>query len=397
MVESKPTLFGYKHSTNLLKIVAAAKVANFDLNVTAVDNVIKPKDVVEESPSNTYPYLVTSNGIIAESSAILTYIGAQSGLSGANDVERAQVVSWLFFSAYEVNTNKRNTVYPIFGFVAQEDKAHKEELDRLKNNLKALNKHLAGKKYLLGEKYSVADIDLWSNLKHLWQLVYVEQVRKNLFANIDAWFQRVANHPEILGTWGPTLLCKAVQKAVTHHKEEKKEVKKEEKKEEKKVEENKPQAFPESAINFDQVKNEFYNASDKNAALEKLLAEFDHNAFSIYYIRYQKLETEGKELWLTENGRGFFLQKLDPFRKHVMANFGIYGVEGDYEIKGVWMWRGVGIPFFMNDNESFEYYDKKVLDPRKEEDKKIIQAYWLSNTEGDIVEGLPLVSNESFK
>lgn len=57
-------------------------------------------------------------------------------------------------------------------------------------------------------------------------------------------------------------------------------------------------------------------------------------------MKYDKLPSEGKILFRTKNSMGFFLQKLDSFRKYSFAAHGIYGTEGDYDIRGVWMWRG---------------------------------------------------------
>lgn len=401
MVDTKPKLFAYKNSNNLLKILVAAKAANFDLEVVNVENTLTPKLTVEESPTNSIPYLQTSEGVISEASAILYYIGLKGGLAGSNDYERGVVSQWQFYATHEILYFKRGTIYPILGFLPYDDKENKEHLDRLKNNLKTLNTYLAGKQFLLGNNFSVADIDLWSQLKHLWQLLYVEQVRTKLFANIDAWFVRVANLPVVLGVYGITHLCKVAQKApkVEKPKEEKKVEKKEEKevKEEKK-EEKKKNDFPETKMDFDKFKKDFSNTPDKKAVLDNFFTtEYDRNAFSIYHVRYQKLATEGKELWKTENGRGIFIQKIDTYRKHAFAVLGIYGVPGDYEIKGVWLWQGKGIPSFMEDHEQFEYYDKKELNPDVEADRKLIDEYWTKTKEGDVVEGLPCVNIESFK
>jgi len=35
---------------------------------------------------------------------------------------------------------------------------------------------------------------------------------------------------------------------------------------------------------------------------------------------------------------------LDSFRKYVYGTYGVYGDEGNYDCKGVWVWRGTEIP-----------------------------------------------------
>lgn len=40
-----------------------------------------------------------------------------------------------------------------------------------------------------------------------------------------------------------------------------------------------------------------------------------------------------------------FLQRIDPhFKKYSFAIWGVYGDEGNYEIRGAWLWRGTEIP-----------------------------------------------------
>jgi len=399
MVDSTPKLFAYKNSNNLLKIQVAAKAANFSLEVVNIENNLFPKLSVEESPTNTYPYLQTSNGIISESSAILQYIGSQGGLAGTNDLERAAVAQWQFYAAHEISAYKKATILPIFGISQFDEKENKEQTDRLKNNLKSLNTHLAGKQYLLGNTFTIADIDLWAQLKHFWQLVYVDAVRTKLFANIDAWFTRVANLPNVLSVYGITHVAKVAQKAPRVEKVVEKKVEKKEEKTEEKVEKKpKESKFPETTMDFDKFKKDFSNNADKAGILDNFFkTEYDRNAFSIYYTRYEKTKSEGKELWKTENMRDLFLQKIDSNRKHAFAAIGIYGAEPELEIKGVWLWQGKGVPQFMEDHESFEYYEKRELNPDNDADKALIYAYWTKTNKGDQVEGLAVDSVVSFK
>jgi len=368
--------------------------------------------VVEASPTNTYPYLVLKdNTILSETDAILQFIGSKGPLAPENELERAQITQWFIFSQIEIGHYKAQVVYPIFGYFPYHEKESKSSMDSLKNLLKSLDKSLTSRKFLLGEKFTVADIELWSNLKHLWQLVYVEQVRTKVFPNVDAWFQRIAKLDVIVQTFGQVSSAKVAQKAPKvekhddhhhhdkkddHHHHEKKDEKKHEEgedDEEKPVKGKAEPEFPPTEFNFDAFKKDYYNNPERKQRLHDLLTkEFDKNAFSIYYVRYQKTKNEGKELWKEENRIDFFLQKIDQYRKYSMSAMAVYGVEGEYDVRGVWMWRGKGVPFFMEQQESFEYYDKRELNPDSEEDRALIEAYWLYNKEGEVVNGLPLAS-----
>lgn len=407
MVESVPKLHAYKHSTNLLKILVTAKFSQYALEVLPQEATFRPKEVVEGSDTNTYPLLETSEGKISETSAIVSYIGEKGGLSGATTIERALIAQWVLFGIQDVSYLSRDLIYPIYGFFPHCPEASKNADTRLKALLKSLNNFLNGKQFLVGNRLTIADIELWFSLKPYWQLYLIDQFRTKQFPNIEAWFVSISNTDAVKTTIGRVALCKnPIRPPKVEKKEEKKEVKKEAKKEEKTDEEpqveekkEKKEVFPESKLDFDAFKKDFMNSTDRKAVLDKFFAgEYDANAFSIFYIRYQKLDSEGKKLFMTENGRDGFLERAEPSRKYVFASLGIYGEEGDLETKGVWLWRGTKIPtFFLEEHAQFEFYDKKQLDPSNEADKKVIYDYWLNIKTGDEVDGLKVQNVTLFR
>jgi len=75
-----------------------------------------------------------------------------------------------------------------------------------------------------------------------------------------------------------------------------------------------------------------------------LWENYDPEGFSIYLVKYVRAEGEGKVLFQTCNLYNGFLQRLEHFRKYAFAVHGVYGAEPELEIRGVWLWRGKGIP-----------------------------------------------------
>ena len=86
------------------------------------------------------------------------------------------------------------------------------------------------------------------------------------------------------------------------------------------------------------------NSKDRKTTLAEAWKKFDPKGYSFYWLQYQNLPTDGKILFKTNNAVSIFLQKLDHFRKYCFSVYGVYGVEGDYVCRGLFMWRGVGIP-----------------------------------------------------
>jgi elongation factor 1-gamma len=114
-------------------------------------------------------------------------------------------------------------------------------------------------------------------------------------------------------------------------------------------------------------------------------------------MQYQKLASEGKILFKTCNSSSFFLQKADSFRKYSFAVHGVYGVEGNYEVRGVWMWRGTEVPEEMKTHDSFPYMDVRKLDSNNEADRDLVNAYWLNLEVGQEVDGLTVAETIYFK
>jgi len=74
-------------------------------------------------------------------------------------------------------------------------------------------------------------------------------------------------------------------------------------------------------------------------------------------VTYQKYEGEGTVDYLTANLMNGFIRNIDHFRKYAFAGYGVYCTSGNYDIKGVWLWRGNEIPEEWKEHQSFEYHN----------------------------------------
>jgi elongation factor 1-gamma len=358
-------------------------------------------ELKQQSPTATFPFLTTPQGVLSQSSAIVEYL-AQShntALLGTDAFTKAQVKQWVELAINELRYFAKSIVYPLFGWAEYDKDAADKAQKGVKELLKVLEKHIQGKDFFVGSQVSLADLYLFAGLRSFFQFVYVEDVRKNLFPQLTQWFVRLANESQAIKAFGRTLLCKTplkptkVEKKKEAKKEEKKEAKKEEKKEVKKEkkegeeeEEEKPKKkkqnpldiLPPSSFVLDDFKREFLNSKDKPGVLKEFWNKIDLNGYSFWFMQYQKLASEGKILFKSNNSSSFFLQKLDSFRKYSFSVHGVYGEEGNYEIRGVWMWRGVEIPEEVKSHDSFPYMTIKQLDPKSESDRQLIETYWLN-------------------
>jgi elongation factor 1-gamma len=334
-----------------------ARLAGVNLEIVKLPN--DSTEIAElkktTTPTATFPYLTTSNGVLSEPNAIIQYLAEtnKSELLGNNAFEKSQVRQWVELAGNEIARCSKTLICPIFSGVEHTkqdiDAANKE----VKEYLTALNRHLEGKNFVVGSGITLADAALFNVIRCYYQLIFVEDQRKKLYPNITAWFVTIAAREEAVKAYGRTVLCKVpvkVPKVVAPKVEAKKEEKPkkadndDEEEKPKKKEANPLDLLPPSKLVLDEFKKEFLNTPDKAGVLKNFWEKYDPEGYSIYFMQYQKLPTEGKVLFKTNNSASFFLQKFDNFRKYTFSCHGVYGVDDAYEIRGVWMWRGVGIP-----------------------------------------------------
>jgi len=399
-------LVGYRFSPTVqevLHVVEASKAPVELQNVDWDDKETREK-LLPKSPTGTLPYLETEEGLLSESKAIEIYLAEKykPELLGKDDLEKAQVRQWMDFASFELGDCAQKLVYPIFGWKPYCKESADEANMRIKEFMKALDQQVKGKRYAFGEELTLADIALFNKLKFFFQLVFPKGFREKVCPNVNDWFLRVLNTPETDKVYGTVLLCNQPLKPfISEKKEEKKEDKKKETKkkeekpkEEKPKEEEKPKKkqnpldlLPPSKLELETFKRAFLNNKDKEDAMKKFWEVYDPEGYSLWHLEYQNLPTECKVLFRTSNSKGMFLQKCDALRRYAFATHGVYGVEDDYKIRGVWMFRGLEIPQEMKDNDLYEYITFTRLDPNKEEDKKLVHDYWTKVNETDEVEG----------
>ena len=116
------------------------------------------------NPTGKVPVLVDGDTVLTESSAIQLYLAEKfpkTGLIPQGIAERAQMYRWIFFLVTEIEQPlwriARNTViYPA-------DKRMPADIEMATGECKAmlavLEKHMHGRKYLVGDRLSVADLN----------------------------------------------------------------------------------------------------------------------------------------------------------------------------------------------------------------------------------------------
>jgi glutathione S-transferase len=146
------------------------------------------------NPLGYVPFLVLDDGsTLREGPAIVQYIADQvpaKNLAPANgSLARYKLQEWLTFIGTEVHKN----FSPLFN-PATPDDVKTAQRDRLANRLKFVDGELAGKQYLMGDSFSVADPYLFT----VTNWAALTGVDLSSFANLLAFRARVAARPAVV-------------------------------------------------------------------------------------------------------------------------------------------------------------------------------------------------------
>jgi glutathione S-transferase len=161
--------------------------------VDVVDRSNRPELLGGLNPALRVPTLVLDDGRpLAESNAILCYFGEGTPLVPADRYERAQMLQWMFFEQYD-----HEPAIAVARFWVTHGRLDAfadrlpEKMEAGNKALRALERHLDGREWLVGNGMSLADIALYA-YTHV-----AEEGGFDLeaYPHIRAWLDRVAAEP----------------------------------------------------------------------------------------------------------------------------------------------------------------------------------------------------------
>jgi glutathione S-transferase len=163
--------------------------------VSVVDRSNRRELLGELNPSLRVPTLVLDDGRpLAESNAILWYFGDDTRFVPDDVYERAQVLQWMFFEQYEVEPALAVVRFGVAYSGAPEKLTpeRRGELTKSGNRaLSALERHLDGRDWFVGNAMTIADISLYA---------YTHVAPEGGFdlepyPNVRTWLERLAAEP----------------------------------------------------------------------------------------------------------------------------------------------------------------------------------------------------------
>ena len=162
------------------------------VELDVLDRSNRPDLIGKLNPALRVPTLILDDGrALPESSAIIWYLADGTDYLPPDPYERARILGWMTFEQYEIEPNLAVArFWALFGVEASEEQ---RELKRQGGGkaLAALERGLSDRTWLVGGRYSIADISLYG---------YTHVAGEGGFdldpyPAIRAWLGRVADQP----------------------------------------------------------------------------------------------------------------------------------------------------------------------------------------------------------
>jgi glutathione S-transferase len=162
--------------------------------VDVVDRSNRPELLGGLNPALRVPTLVLDDGRpVAESGAILWYLGEGTRFVPEDRYDRAKVLQWMFFEQYD--HEPAIAVVRFWLAYSGRPEAFTDRLDERRaagyRALAAMEAHLAGRELLVGEALSLADIALYAYT----HVAHEGGFDLEAYPAVRRWLERVAGEP----------------------------------------------------------------------------------------------------------------------------------------------------------------------------------------------------------
>lgn len=401
------TLYTYPGYFRGFKATVAAAYSGFDLKTVELNQNDKRSRVPSFEGENKFT--------LNDANAIAYYVSSEQ-FRGTTPEAKAEVLQWLNYGSENVVPAVAAWVYPCLSLVESCPAGLKKAEQDMRQVFGCLNDFLKTRTYLVGERMTLADVSLALDLMLAYNHVADEKFRKP-YVNVNRWYTTVMNQDKVLKVAGQVTLCSVRQefcankfakrqeeaKAAAPAKEKKpKEAKPPKEQPKKKAKEPEPEdeadevlaaepkskdpfaEMPKGTLNFDELKRVYSNEDTHKVAYPYFWKVFNENKehYSIWKCEY-KYPEDFTRIFMTSNLIGGMFQRIEKLRKNALANMGVYGVDNDNTIAGVWFWKGQELVFPLCDDWKTDYdsYTWTKMSPDNADDRKFLEDCWLHEGE----------------
>ncbi|MDX3904660.1 MAG: glutathione S-transferase C-terminal domain-containing protein [Pigmentiphaga sp.] len=189
-----------------------AKISLF-LEETGLDYEVVPVDTSKGqqhdpafrkiNPNGKVPAIVDLDGpggqpaTVFDSTAILIYLAEKVGRLLGQPQDRPQLLSWLLFLASGLGPFSGQAVHFQYAAPAGLDYAVNRYRREAERHYQVLDNHLAGREFIVGNEYTIADISAWGWLDRASRVMKGAEDPLAPYPNIKRWFQAIDARPAV--------------------------------------------------------------------------------------------------------------------------------------------------------------------------------------------------------
>lgn len=164
---------------------------------------------VKASPTGTMPYAEAGNVKLSEVSSIALHLArmkSDTGLLGKTAFQTAKVEEWVAWSVSSFEHALSAATSAVFTD-GGDAKKHNEAVNNLKQLAQALDKELEGKKWILGDNFSLADLYLGAQFTTAFQTVISPDGFGKAAPNLVRWFAAFCAEKSVVARFGIIKSC----------------------------------------------------------------------------------------------------------------------------------------------------------------------------------------------
>jgi len=198
--------FYYHPTPNPAKISLFLEEAGLDYEFVPVDTSKGQQHDLEFrkiNPNGKVPAIVDLDGpggqaaAVFDSTAILLYLAEKTGRFLGQPQDRPQLLSWLLFIASGLGPFSGQAVH--FQYAAPQglDYAVNRYRREAERHYQVLDDHLAGREFVVGNEYTIADISAWGWLDRASRVMKGDEDPLASYPNIKRWFREIDARPAV--------------------------------------------------------------------------------------------------------------------------------------------------------------------------------------------------------
>ncbi len=192
------TLYSMQRSGNSYKarlLLAQLRIPYRLVELDILRGETRTPEFLAMNPNGRVPVLEAAPGrYLAESNAILWYVGNGTPLAPDDDIQRAEALQWMFFEQHSLEPNlgaARFWLTMVKGGRELQSHALEDWMERGYQALGVMEQHLGKHEFFVAGRYTIADIALYAYT----HVAHESDFDLTGFPALRAWIKRVAAQP----------------------------------------------------------------------------------------------------------------------------------------------------------------------------------------------------------